>query len=154
MLLDWEQAGPERAFEIWVPDVIAAKMFYGRVFQAREVSRQETDGAPVRLSLAFDRIQFTISSDKAADPDRPQLSLLAADLGVPFVAIMFHVDDLDRMAYEAEKNGAEVSAPHISGDIVVFTDPFGNHWVLKRREAAEEPEFEFEHHHSHLRTRH
>jgi hypothetical protein len=68
---------------------------------------------------------------------------------------MLRVEDLDRMAYEAEKNGADVSAPHISGDIVVFTDPFGSHWVLKRREPAEEPkEFEFAHHRCHPKTRH
>ncbi len=156
MLIDWEQAGPARAFEIRVPDVIAAKAFYGKVFGAREISRQMTAGGePVRLGLAFGCIQFTISSDGSEDADRPLLSLLAAELGVPFVAIMLRVEDLDRMAYEAEKNGADVSAPHISGDIVVFTDPFGSHWVLKRREPAEEPEeFEFAHHRCHPKTRH
>jgi predicted enzyme related to lactoylglutathione lyase len=155
MLIDWEQAGVARAFEIRVRDVIEAKTFYGRVFGAREVSRESPDGGdPVRLSLAFGRIQFTISSQKDDDPGRPLLSLLAEDLGVPFVAIMLHVDDLERMAYEAERNGAEVSAPHISGDIVVFTDPYGNHWVLKRREAAPDNEFEFAYHQCHPKTRH
>ena len=154
MLIDWEQAGAARAFEIWVPDVIEAKEFYRSVFGAREISRQMTaEGQPVRLDLAFGCIQFTISSDKGEEEDRPRLSLLAADLGVPFVAIMLHVEDLDRMAYEAERNGAQVSAPHVSGDIVAFTDPFGSHWVLKRREA-EKPEFEFAHHQCTPKTRH
>ncbi len=155
MLIDWEQAGAARAFEIWVPDVIEAKEFYWHVFGAREVSRQMTaEGKPVRLGLAFGRIQFTISSGEGDEEDRPRLSLLAADLGVPFVAIMIHVEDLDRMAYEAERNGAQVSAPHESGDIVVFTDPFGSHWVLKRREAVEEAEFQFSHHQCNPKTRH
>jgi predicted enzyme related to lactoylglutathione lyase len=155
MLIDWEQAGAARAFEIRVPDVIVAKTFYGKVFGAHEVSRQTAAGGePIRLGLAFGRVEFTVSSDKGEDADRPLLSLLAAELGVPFVAIMLRVEDLERMAYEAEKNGAEVSAPHISGDIVVLTDPFGSHWVLKRREVTEQPEFEFSHHRRNPKTRH
>ncbi len=142
MLIDWEQAGGAHAFEIPVPDVIEAKEFYGNVFGAREVSREMTaEGKAVRLGLAFGGIQFTISSSKDDDEERPLLSLLAAGLGVPFVAIMLHVENLDRMAYEAERNGAQVSAPHELGDIVVLTDPFGSHWVLKRREEAGEHEF-------------
>ncbi len=140
MLIDWERAGPSRAFEIQVPDVIEAQSFYGNVFGARETSRHETaDGELVRLGLAVGRVRFTISSEKGEEAERPLLSLLAAGLGVPYVAIMLHVEDLDRMAYRAEKNGAQVSAPHASGDIVIFTDPFGSHWVLKRREPAVEP---------------
>ena len=155
MLIDWEQAGAAREFEIHVPDVIMAKAFYGKVFGAREVSRQiAAGGEPVRLGLAFGCIQFTVSSGDACAPDRPMLSLLAEDLGVPFVAIMLHVEDLERMAYEAERNGAEVSAPHVSGDIVVFTDPFGNHWVLKKREVAVDRDFEFAHHRCNPKTRH
>ncbi len=140
MLIDWERAGPDRSFEIRVPDVIEAKSFYGNVLGARETSRHETAGGePVRVGLAVGRVRFTISSEKGEEPERPLLSLLAADLGVPYVAIMLHVEDLDCMAYRAEKNGAQVSAPHESGDIVIFTDPFGSHWVLKRRETAGEP---------------
>ncbi|MGA9767356.1 MAG: VOC family protein [Rhodomicrobium sp.] len=137
MLIDWERAGPGRPFEIQVPDVVAAQSFYGKVFGARETSRYETaEGELVRLGLAVGLVRFTISSEKGEEAERPLLSLLAADLGVPYVAIMLHVEDLDRMAYRAEKNGAQVSALHESGDIVIFTDPFGSHWVLKRREAA------------------
>ncbi len=155
MLIDWEEAGASRAFEIWVPDVIEAKEFYGNVFGAREVSREMTaEGKPVRLSLAFGRIQFTITSGKGDDEDRPLLSLLAADMGVPFVAIMLHVENLDLVAYEAERNGAQVSAPHESGDIVVLTDPYGSHWVLKRREEGGDHEFQFTHHRSNPKTRH
>ncbi len=155
MLIDWEQAGPIRTFEIRVPDVIEAKAFYGKVFGARETSRHETArGEPVRLELAVGRVQFTISSEKGEGADRPLLSMLAADLGVPYVAIMLRVEDLDRMAYEAEKNGAQVSAPHESGDIVIFTDPFGSHWVLKRREAAEDLEFPQASHRCSRKTRH
>ncbi len=156
MLIDWERAGPGRAFEIQVPDVIEAKSFYGNVFGALETSRQETaDGEPVRLGLSVGRVEFTISSEKGKEAaDRPLLSLLAADLGVPYVAIMLHVEDLDRMAYQAEKNGAQVSAPHESGDIVIFTDPFGSHWVLKKREPAEEPMLPWGGQHSNRKTRH
>jgi len=154
LLIDWERAGPGRAFEIQVPDVIEAKSFYGNVFGARETSRHETaDGEPVRLGLAVGRVQFTISSEKG-EADRPLLSLLAADLGVPYVAIMLHVEDLDLMAYQAEKNGAQVSALHESGDIVIFTDPFGSHWVLKRREPAEEPLLPLDGQHRNRKTRH
>jgi len=139
LLIDWERAGPGRAFEIRVPDVIEAKSFYGNVFGARETSRHETeDGELVRLGLAVGLVRFTISSEKGEEAARPLLSSLAADLGVPYVAIMLRVEDLDRMAYRAEKNGAQVSAPHESGDIVIFTDPFGSHWVLKRREPVVE----------------
>ncbi len=155
MLIDWERAGPARAFEIQVPDVIAAKAFYRNVFGARETSRQETAGGePVRLGLAIGGIRFAISSEKCEMANRPLLSLLAADLGVPYVAIMLRVEDLDRMAYEAEKNGALVSAPHESGDIVIFTDPYGSHWVLKRRAPGEEPEFPLPRHPGNPKTRH
>ena len=139
MLIDWERAGPGRSFEIRVPDVIAAQSFYKNVFGARETSRHESaNGEPVRLGLAVGRVEFTISSEMGDEPGRPLLSLLAADLGVPYVAIMLRVDELERMAYDAEKNGAQVSAPHESGDVVIFTDPYGSHWVLKRREFHED----------------
>ncbi len=157
MLIDWEEAGGAHAFEIPVPDVIEAKEFYWNVFGAREVSREMTaEGKPVRLGLAFGRIQFTISSGKSDDEEeeRPLLPLLADGLGVPFVAIMLHVENLDRMAYEAERNGAQVSAPHESGDIVVLTDPFGSHWVLKRREVTGEREFQLAHRQCNPKTRH
>ena len=155
MLIDWEQAGIARAFEIQVPNVTLAKAFYGEVFGAREVSRQTADGGePVRLGLAFGRLEFSISCEECRDPDRPALSMLAEDLGVPFIAIMVHVEDLERMAYDAERLGSEVSAPHISGDIIVVTDPFGNHWVLKKREPAEEIGFQFTHHCNNPKTRH
>jgi predicted enzyme related to lactoylglutathione lyase len=155
MLIDLEEAGASHEFEIPVPDVIEAKEFYGNVFGAREVSREMTaEGKPVRLGLAFGRIQFTIASSNGNDGDRPLLSLLAAGMGVPFVAIMLHVENLERMAYEAEKNGAQVSAPHESGDIIVLTDPYGSHWVLKRREEGVEHEFQFTHHRSSPKTRH
>ncbi len=140
MLIDWERAGPGREFEIQVPDVIEAKSFYRTVLGARETSRLETaDGEPVRLGLAVGLVQFTISSESSEGAARPLLALLAADLGVPFVAILLHVEDPDRMAYRAEQNGAKVSAPHESGEITVLTDPFGSHWVLKKREPAESP---------------
>ncbi len=137
MLIDWERAGPGREFEIRVHDVIEAKSFYRTVLGARETSRHKAaDGEPVRLGLAIGRVQFTISSDSGDEAERPLLSLLAADLGVPFVAILLHVEDPDCMAYRAEQNGAKVSAPHESGEITVVTDPFGSHWVLKKRKPA------------------
>lgn len=155
MLIDWERAGPGREFEIQVPDVIEAKSFYGNVFGARETSRQESaDGKPVRLGLAVGRVQFTISSANEGAANRPLLSLLAADLGVPYVAIMLRVEDLDLMAYQAEKNGALVSAPHESGDIVIFTDPYGSHWVLKRRESCGENLLTLGDKHRSRKTRH
>jgi uncharacterized glyoxalase superfamily protein PhnB len=135
LLIDWERAGPGRSFEIRVPDVIEAQSFYKNVLGARETSRYESaEGEPLRLGLAVGKVEFTISSEEGEAQGRPLLSLLAAGLGVPYVAIMLRVEGLDRIAYEAEKNGASVSAPDESGDIVIFTDPFGNHWVLKRQE--------------------
>lgn len=96
MLIDWERAGPGREFEIRVPDVIEARSFYRTVLGARDTSRHEANGGePVRLGLAVGRVQFTISSQDGAAPDRPLLSLLAADLGVPFVAIVLHVENPD-----------------------------------------------------------
>lgn len=140
MLIDWERAGPGRPFEIRVPDVIEAQSFYMKVLGARETSRLlSAAGEPVRLGLAVGSVEFTISSEEDEAQDRPLLSLLAAGFGVPYVAIMLHVEELDRMAYEAEKNGACVSAPDESGDVVIFTDPYGSHWVLKRRELHEHP---------------
>jgi uncharacterized glyoxalase superfamily protein PhnB len=137
VLIDWERAGPGREFEIRVPDVIAARTFYKAVLGARETSRQETPGGEaVRLGLAIGRVQFTVTSEPSGPEDRPLLTLLAADLGVPYIAILLHVEDPDRMAYRAEQNGATVSAPHESGEITIVTDPFGSHWVLKKREPA------------------
>ncbi|MGO9544819.1 MAG: VOC family protein [Rhodomicrobium sp.] len=138
MLIDWERAGPGREFEIRVPDVIEARSFYRTVLGARDTSRHEANGGePVRLGLAVGRVQFTISSQDGAAPDRPLLSLLAADLGVPFVAIVLHVENPDLMAHHAEKNGAQVSAYDASGDVTAVTDPFGGHWVLIKRAPME-----------------
>ncbi len=140
LLIDWERAGPGQEFEIRVHDVTEAKSFYGIVLGAQETSRHETaEGDPVRLGLAIGRVQFTISSDSGEDADRPLLSVLAADLGVPFVAIILHVENPDIIAYQAEKNGAKVSTPPDAAGLIVFTDPFGSHWVLIKREAALSP---------------
>jgi uncharacterized glyoxalase superfamily protein PhnB len=139
VLIDWEQSGLGREFEIHVPDVNEANSFYLSVLGAWETSRRETEeGEPVWLGLAVGGVRFAISSETGDCRNRPLLSLLAADLRAPFVAILLHVEDPDRMAYQAEQNGAVVSV-HDSGEIAVLTDPFGSHWVLKRREPAAVP---------------
>ena len=70
MLIDWERAGPERRFEVRVPNVLQAGKFYRGVFGADETFRQEThNGKVFRLGFTIGRIGFAISSE--GDIERP-----------------------------------------------------------------------------------
>jgi uncharacterized glyoxalase superfamily protein PhnB len=99
MLIDWERAGPERRYELRVPNVRQAGKFYRDVFGAEETFRQETDNGKVfRLGFAIGRIGFAISSEGGVEQERPLLSSIAEEFGSPFVAIILRVEDPDRMA--------------------------------------------------------
>src|ERR1700687_1192256 len=109
MLIDWERAGPERRFELRVPNVLQAGKFYRDVFGAEETFRQETDNGKVfRLGFAIGRIGFAISSEGGVEQERPLLSSIAEEFGSPFVAIILRVEDPDRMARAAEQGRREI----------------------------------------------
>ena len=48
MLLDWEGVGPERRFEVRVPNVLQAGKFYRDVFGAEETFRQQSVSTGLR----------------------------------------------------------------------------------------------------------
>jgi hypothetical protein len=84
MLIDWERAGPERRFELRVPNVLQAGKFYRDVFGAEETFRQEThNGKVFRLGFAIGRIGFAISSEGGVEQERPLLSSIAENWGPP-----------------------------------------------------------------------
>ena len=64
------------------------------------------------------------------------LSLLAAEFGAPYVAIILQVEDPDRIALIAVKNGAKLTETPESENVTVITDPFGSHWAFVKREPA------------------
>jgi uncharacterized glyoxalase superfamily protein PhnB len=137
LLIDWELAGPDRRFEIRVPDVREASSFYRDVLGARETFRKAThDGELVRFGLAVGKVGFVISSEDEEGAETPVLSLLAAELGAPYVAIILQVEDPDRMAVIALKNGAKLSETPEAGNVTIVTDPFGSYWALVKREPA------------------
>ncbi len=137
MLIDWERAGPERRFEVRVPNVLQAGNFYRDVFGAEETFRQETDnGKVLRLGFTIGRIGFAISSEDDIEHKRPLLSSIAGDLGSTFVAIILRVEDPDHMARAAQDAGSGITRAHELDPITVITDPFGGHWALVKREPA------------------
>jgi uncharacterized glyoxalase superfamily protein PhnB len=140
VLIDWELAGPDRRFEIRVPDVEKARFFYKDALGARETFRKETlDGELVRLGLAIGKVGFVISSEVGVE--LPLLSLLAAEFGAPYVAIILQVEDPERIALIAVKNGAKVMETTESETILGIIDPFGSHWAFVKREPATSPLF-------------
>ena len=142
MLIDWELAGPHRRFEIRVPDVRQASSFYRDVLGARETFRKAThNGELVRFGLAIGKVGFVISSEDEEGVETPVLSLLAAELGAAYVAIILQVEDPDRMALIALKNGAKLTETPASENVTVITDPFGSHWAFVKREPADSPLF-------------
>src|SRR6202171_6613510 len=103
MLIDWERAGPERRFELRVPNVLQAGKFYRDVFGAEETFRQETDNGKVfRLGFAIGRIGFAVSSEGGVEQERPLLSSIAEELGSPFVGVILCVGDPDPIDPGAE----------------------------------------------------
>ena len=139
MLIDWELAAPNHCFEIRVEDVRRASLFYRDVLGAREMFRRVTDdGVLVRAGLAAGGIEFVISALDEARPKFAVLSRLAGELGVPYLAVMLHVDDPDRMAHSAMQNGAVLKERAPRGAVIV-TDPFGSHWAFVRSELGDGP---------------
>jgi len=136
MLIDWERAGPERRFELRVPNVLQAGKFYRDVFGAEETFRQKThNGKVFRLGFAIGRIGFAISSEGGVEQERPLLSSIAEELGSPFVAVILRVEDPDRMARAAQEAGSELTRAH-ELDVTVVTDPFGGYWALVKCEPV------------------
>ena len=142
LLIDWELTGPDRRFEIRVPDVREASSFYRDVLGAQETFRKAThNGELIRLGLAVGKVGFVISSEDEAGAEPPVLSLLAAEFGAPYVAIILQVKDPDRMALIAIRNGAKLTETPEAENVTVVTDPFGSHWAFVRREPADGPLF-------------
>jgi uncharacterized glyoxalase superfamily protein PhnB len=138
LLIDWELAGPDRRFEIRVPDVRQASSFYKDVLGAQETFRKAThNGELVRFGLAVGRVGFDVSSEGEEGVETPVLSLLAAEFGAPYVAVILQVEDPDRVALIALKNGAKLTETPGSENVTVVTDPFGAHWAFAKREPAD-----------------
>ena len=92
-----------------------------------------------RAGLAAGGIQFVISSQDEAKPESALLSRLAGELGVPFLAVILHVDDPDRIAHSATQNGAVLEeAPALEG-VVIVADPFGSRWAFVKSEPGDSP---------------
>jgi uncharacterized glyoxalase superfamily protein PhnB len=137
MLIDWEGVGPERRFELRVPNVLQAGNFYRDVFGAEETFRQEThNGKVFRLGFVIGRIGFTISSEGDIDQERPLLSSIAEELGSALVAVILRVEDPDRIANAARQAGSGLTRAHELGLITIVTDPFGGYWALVKREPV------------------
>jgi uncharacterized glyoxalase superfamily protein PhnB len=138
LLVDWELAAPNFGFAIRVGDVRAASSFYRVVLGAQETFRRITDdGVLVRAGLAAGAIQFVLSSRDEDGPETALLSRLAAELGVPYLAIILHVDDPKGIALAAMQNGAVLKEAPDSDDVIVVADPFGSHWAFIKREPAD-----------------
>ena len=137
MLIDWERAGPERRFEVRVPNVSQAGTFYRDVFGAKETFRQEAQNGKVfRLGLAIGGLGFAISSEDDIEQERPLLSSIAEELGFTFVAVILRVEDPDRTARAAQDAGSAINRVREPDPITVVTDPFGGYWALIKRELA------------------
>ena len=142
LLIDWEMAGQGRMFEIEVPDIDKAHLFYRDVLGARETSHRETrDGELIRLGLAIGPIAFAISSEAQHCADRPSIALLAQDLGTSFAAVIVWVEDPDEIADRAVMYGGKVLAISGSNEAAIITDPFGGHWALLSEQSASTPLF-------------
>ena len=138
LLIDWELAGRNRRFEIRVPDVREASSFYRDALGARGTFRKAThNGELVRFGLAVGKVGFVISPEDEAGLETPVLSLLAAEFGAPYVAIILQVENPDRMALIALKNGTKLTETPESENVTVVTDPFGGHWAFMKRDPAE-----------------
>ena len=138
MLIDWEGAGPERRFEVRVPNVSQAGTFYRDVFGAKETFRQEAhNGKVLRLGLAIGDVGFAISSEDDIEQERPRLSSIADELeSDSVVAVILRVEDPDRMARAAQDVGSEIARARELGPFTVVSDPFGGYWALIKREPT------------------
>lgn len=148
MLIDWDMAGEGRMFEIQVPDIETARLFYRIVLAVRETSRHETpNGELIRLGLAIGPVAFTISSKNQSCANQPSLALLAAEYGTPFAAIILKVADPAEMAERAVRHGAKILAAFPSDEAAIIADPFGGHWAFIKEPSASAPNFSWPRHH-------
>jgi uncharacterized glyoxalase superfamily protein PhnB len=138
MLIDWENVGLDRSFEIPVRDMRKARLFYQNVLGAHETFRKNSDKAgPVRLGLRVGKINFELFSMDHGSDASALLSMVAEEFDVPYVAIILPIDNPDHMLCKAVTNGAQLVAASNSEDIAVVKDPFGSHWAFARRKTAE-----------------
>ena len=155
MLIDWDMAGEGRMFDIEVPDIEMARLFYRSVLAARETSRQETqDGELIRLGLAIGPVAFTISSKNRPCANQPSLALLAAEYGTAFAAIILKVADPAEMADRAVRHGAKILADFPSDEAAIIADPFGGHWAFIKEPSASAPILSWPQRHPKTQMRH
>ncbi len=142
MLIDCELMGPERRIELCVPDVGRAWPFYRDVMGAQEVFRNgRYTGGPARIGFTIGKAGFAItpSDDAGAGDSRPTLSLLAADFGAPFVAVVVYVQDPVIAVQHALDAGSQIQPEEDDGTptyrgypVKVIIDPFGNSWAFAK----------------------
>ena len=139
MLIDWDMAGEGRMFDIEVPDIETARVFYRNVLGAHETSRQETqDGELIRLELAVGPVAFAVSSKNQACSGQCSLAFLAAEFGTPFAAVILKVADPDeRLAGPGRRaTRARILATSESEEAAIISDPFGAHWAFIKEQPA------------------
>ena len=137
MLIDWDMAGEGRMFDIEVPDIETARVFYRNVLGAHETSRQETqDGELIRLELAIGPVAFAVSSKNQACSGQCSLAFLAAEFGIPFAAVILRVDDPVEMVDRAVGQGAKILPTSELEEAAIISDPFGAHWSFIKEQPA------------------
>ena len=147
MLIDCELMGPERRFELHVPDVEKAWPFYRDILGGQEAFRSEVLlGRPARIGFTIGSAGFTITSqnDAGSDDSRPVLSRLATDFGATFAAIVLCVQDPVTAAQRTLNAGCRLQPEAVAGTptyrgspVEVIIDPFGNSWAFaKSREPV------------------
>jgi len=142
MLIDCELVGPERRFELSVPDVERAWPFYRDILGAQEAFRSEpSTGGPSRIGFTLGKAGFTITPQALAEEgdSRPTLALLAAEFGATFAAVVLYVQDPDGVAERALEAGSQFQpetafgTPSYRGHpVTVIVDPFGHSWAFAK----------------------
>ena len=96
MLIDCELMGSDWRIELCVPDVERAWSFYRDILGAQEAFRSGpcVEG-PTRIGFTIGKLGFAMTSQGRAEVGdrKPTLSLLAADFGATFVAVIVYVRD-------------------------------------------------------------
>ena len=155
MLIDWDTAGEGRMFDIEVPDIETARVFYRNVLGAHETSRQETqDGELIRVGLAIGPVAFAISSKNQSCSGQSSLAFVAAEFGAPFAAVILRVDDPVEMVDRAVGQGAKILATSESDEAAIISDPFGGHWAFIKEQSASTPISSQREHYSKSQTWH
>ncbi|HEY2616378.1 MAG TPA: VOC family protein [Acetobacteraceae bacterium] len=142
MLIDCDLMGSERRIELHVPDAQEAWEFYRDIMGAQEVFRSEPGvGGGTRIGFTIGKAGFAITSrDLAGSNDgRSTLSLLAADFGASFAAVVVYVRDPATAAQRALAAGSRRHPEAVSGTpthrghpVTVIIDPFGNSWAFAK----------------------